>query len=41
MTIAIVDYRAGNLTSVQRALASFGQSSVVTDDFNEITSADR
>ena len=41
MTIAIVDYRAGNLTSVQRALASIGQASVVTDDFDQITSANR
>ena len=41
MTIAIVDYRAGNLTSVQRALASIGKDAVITDDFATITTAKR
>ncbi len=39
--IAIIDYRAGNLTSVKRALDSIGQDSVITSDFRKITEADR
>jgi imidazole glycerol-phosphate synthase subunit HisH len=39
--IAIVDYKAGNLTSVKRALDSLGQDSVITSDFRQITDADR
>jgi len=39
--IAIVDYRAGNLTSVKRALDSIGQDSVITSDFKQIVGADR
>lgn len=41
--IAIVDYRAGNLTSVQRALAALGRGSdaVITDDPAQIAAAER
>lgn len=39
--IAIIDYRAGNLTSVQRALDYLGYSSEITADPAKITSADR
>ncbi len=39
--IAIVDYKAGNLTSVQLALAEIGLESVITADPYTITSADR
>ncbi len=39
--IAIIDYNAGNLTSVKRALDFLGQESVITSDFKEITKADR
>lgn len=39
--IAIIDYRAGNLTSVKRALDSLGQDSVITSDFKQIAGADR
>jgi len=39
--IAIIDYRAGNLTSVQRALAFLGQDSVITSSPGEILAADR
>lgn len=39
--IAIIDYRAGNLTSVKRALDFLGQESVITYDYNEIIKADR
>ena len=41
MTIAIIDYRAGNLTSVQRALAHLDCPSVITDDYDTILSADK
>jgi glutamine amidotransferase len=40
-TIAIVDYRAGNLTSVARALASLGRQSVITCDPATIAQAER
>jgi glutamine amidotransferase len=39
--IAIIDYDAGNLKSVQKALAALGQESVITRDFDEIRNADR
>ncbi|TVR11798.1 MAG: imidazole glycerol phosphate synthase subunit HisH [Planctomycetota bacterium] len=41
MTIAIIDYRAGNLTSVQRALAHLGCESLITDDYDTIMGADK
>ena len=39
--IAIVDYDAGNLKSVEKALKFLGQESVVTRDRKEILSADK
>ncbi len=39
--IAIVDYKAGNLTSVQLALAEIGQDSIITADPDAIAKADR
>ena len=39
--IAIIDYNAGNLTSVKRAMDYLGKDSVVTDDFSKIIKADR
>ncbi len=39
--IAIIDYKAGNLTSVQLALESLGQSCKITDDAKIIGDADR
>ena len=39
--IVIIDYEAGNLTSVQRALAFLGQTSVITDDFRTVLRAER
>jgi imidazole glycerol-phosphate synthase subunit HisH len=39
--IAIVDYRAGNLTSVQHALAEIGQESVITSKVHDIEAAER
>jgi glutamine amidotransferase len=39
--IGIVDYRAGNLTSVARALESLGEPSIVTDDSALLDRADR
>ena len=38
---AIVDYRAGNLTSVKNAFAALGAATVVTSDPAAIASADR
>ena len=38
---AIVDYRAGNLTSVQLAFAAIGETATVTDDPEVIVAADR
>lgn len=38
---AIVDYRAGNLTSVQLAFAAIGEAATVTDDPEVIVAADR
>jgi glutamine amidotransferase len=39
--IAIIDYNAGNLKSVQKALQFLGQESVITRDYAEIKSADK
>jgi glutamine amidotransferase len=41
MRVAIIDYQAGNLTSVQRALAHLGQASEVTADPAVIAAADK
>lgn len=38
--VAIIDYNAGNLKSVEKALAAVGQESVITRDFHTIQSAD-
>ena len=38
--VAIIDYDAGNLKSVEKALAYMGQESVITRDRKEILSAD-
>jgi glutamine amidotransferase len=39
--IAIIDYDAGNLTSVARAVSHLGMSCVITKDADEIRGADR
>ncbi len=39
--IAIIDYDAGNLKSVEKALKFLGQETVVTRKFSEITAADK
>lgn len=39
--IAIVDYGAGNLRSIQRALTNAGAESVITADIDKVRSADR
>jgi glutamine amidotransferase len=39
--IAIIDYSAGNLTSVQRALAYLDQNSVITHDPAQVLAAER
>jgi imidazole glycerol-phosphate synthase subunit HisH len=41
MTIAIVDYGAGNLTSVKKAFEALGHSSVVTSDPTLVLKAER
>lgn len=38
--VAIIDYNAGNLKSVEKALLAVGQESVITRDFHQIMSAD-
>lgn len=38
--VAIIDYNAGNLKSVEKALAAVGQESVITRDFQTVLSAD-
>jgi len=38
--VAIIDYNAGNLKSVEKALAAVGQESVITRDFHTIMSAE-
>ena len=39
--IAIIDYDAGNLRSVEKALLSIGEDAIVTRDRDEILSADK
>ena len=39
--IAIIDYDAGNLKSVEKALVSLGEETVVTRNFQEILKADK
>lgn len=39
--IAIIDYDAGNLKSVEKALAYLGEDSAITRDFHEILNADK
>ena len=39
--IAIIDYDAGNLKSVEKALLTLGQGSVITRDFDTILQADK
>ena len=39
--IAILDYDAGNLKSVQKALAYLGKESIITRDRKEIQTADK
>ncbi|MEE9610673.1 MAG: imidazole glycerol phosphate synthase subunit HisH [Desulfatiglandales bacterium] len=39
--IAIIDYKAGNLTSVQRALNFLDQESAITSDFSEVMKAEK
>ena len=39
-SVAIVNYQAGNLRSVQKALQKFGAEATVTDDAEDILSAD-
>jgi len=39
--IAIIDYNAGNLTSVKRAMDCLGKESVITDDYSRIINAER
>jgi glutamine amidotransferase len=41
MSVAIIDYEAGNLTSVQRALTKLGADSIITADPEAIARADR
>jgi glutamine amidotransferase len=41
MTIAIVDYGAGNLTSVKKALDSLGSKAIITSDVEQISHADK
>ena len=39
--IAIIDYKAGNLTSVKRALDFLGQDSIITRDFSQVVEAEK
>ena len=39
--IAIIDYKAGNLTSVKRALDSISRESVITSSYDQIMAAER
>jgi imidazole glycerol-phosphate synthase subunit HisH len=41
MTIAIIDYGAGNLTSVKKALDSLGETAVITSDPEQVSHADK
>ena len=37
--IAIIDYKAGNLTSVARALQNIGETFLITDDIKKLDTA--
>lgn len=39
--IAIIDYNAGNLTSVKRALDYLGKESIITDEYSRLKKAER
>ena len=39
--IAIIDYDAGNLKSVEKALVSLGEETIITRDFKQILGADK
>ena len=39
--IAIIDYNAGNLKSVEKALTLLGEPCIVTSDYREILQADK
>lgn len=39
--IAILDYDAGNIKSVEKALNHLGQETILTRDFHEILRADK
>ena len=39
--IAIIDYDAGNIKSVEKALNNLGEDAVITRDREEILSADK
>ena len=39
--IAIIDYNAGNLRSVEKALAAIGEESIITGNYKEIRTADK
>ena len=39
--IAIIDYKAGNLTSVKRALDYLEQDSIITDNYSDVISSER
>jgi len=39
--ISIIDYNAGNLTSVKRAMDYLGKESVITDDYSEIINSEK
>jgi len=41
MTIAIVDYGAGNLTSVKKALDCLGATAIITSDVEQVSRADK
>lgn len=41
MTIAIVDYGAGNLTSVKKALDRLGAMAIITSDVEQVSRADK
>ena len=41
MTIAIIDYKAGNLTSVKKAFDHLGAETVVTEEPEQVASADK
>lgn len=39
--VAIIDYNAGNLKSVEKALSYIGEDSIITGDYHEILRADK